>query len=64
MGVRGFLKEELLLCSKKNHMSTGTAHCSSSLITALLEDRARPAVKVCNIESMQAYSKFKPLRNS
>lgn len=37
--VSGFLREELLVCAE-------TAHCCSSLITALLEDRARHALCV------------------
>lgn len=37
--VSGFLREELLVCAER-------AHCSSSLITALLEDRARHALCV------------------
>lgn len=37
--VSGFSREELLVCAQ-------TAHCSSSVITALLEDRARLAVCV------------------
>lgn len=57
VGVCGFLREEQLFLQKKKitkHMPTGAAHCSSPLITALLEDRARPAARVCSIGSTQA----------
>lgn len=40
----GFLREELLVCAETARCET--AHCSSSLITALLEDKARLALPV------------------
>lgn len=39
--VSGFLREELLVCAETARCES--AHCSSSLITALLEDKARHA---------------------
>lgn len=44
MDVSGFLREELLVCAETARCET--AQCSSSLITALPEDKARHAPHV------------------
>lgn len=58
VGVSGFLREELLVCAETARCEA--APCSSSLITALLKNKARhaPPVQLRNTENIHSHTQM------